>query len=93
MKTLVFSLLISSSVLYAQDSQVFQTLYTCKQGSKERTVEVVYENKDGKAPCDVKYTKDGEAKSLWSARVDTKYCEDKAKEFVEKLKSLGLECQ
>jgi hypothetical protein len=72
---------------------VIQTLYSCKQGSEERTVEVVYVNKDGKAPCDVNYTKGGEVKSLWSAKVDTKYCEDKAKEFVDKLKSLGLECK
>lgn len=77
----------------AEDSQVVQTLYTCKQGSKERTVEIVYANKDGRAPCDVNYTKDGETKSLWSAKVDTKFCEDKAKEFVDKLNSLGLECK
>lgn len=65
--------------------------YVCTQGSMERQIEVVYLGADT-VPCDVRYTKEGETKVLWSAQAEEGYCEAKAVEFVEKQRGWGWEC-
>ncbi len=66
---------------------------TCKSGAAERKVEVTTAE-GGKAPCEVKYMKEGEAegKALWSAQNDAGYCATKASELVGKLAGMGWEC-
>lgn len=66
---------------------------TCKSGAAERKVEVT-SAEGGKAPCEVKYTKEGEAegKTLWSAQNDADYCSTKASELVGKLTGMGWQC-
>jgi hypothetical protein len=63
----------------------------CTKGKAERSVAVTYAA-DGKAPCEVKYTTAGNTKTLWSAKKQANYCETKANEFTEKLKSQGWNC-
>lgn len=78
--------------------------YSCVMGKMTRTVAVAYSGSEGKAPCKVNYVKDatvkegaakegaGEPKVLFSADKEVGYCEKKAAEFVEKLKSTGWTC-
>jgi hypothetical protein len=65
----------------------------CKSGNSERKIEVITAE-GGKAPCEVKYTKEGEAeaKTLWNAQNDASFCTTKAGELVEKLSGTGWQC-
>ena len=64
----------------------------CKMGKMERKVEVATTDAEKKVPCEVKYTRDGEEKSLYNAQVDASYCDKKAEELVAKLTSQGWQC-
>ena len=83
-------LLLMLSILSFQASA--QDMYVCKDGSAERTVEVVYSQSGSKVPCEVKYTKASGSQILWSANHEIGYCESKAQAFVTKLDTLGLTC-
>lgn len=71
--------------------------YTCSMEGLVRRIEIVYPDSTSKVPCDVNYYKDSEAPNevvtLWRAQNLNGYCEEKANEFVEKLKSWGWSCQ
>lgn len=67
------------------------TTYVCTQGDVERKIEVVYLG-SGTAPCEVRYTKNGNTEVLWSARAEEGYCDARASEFVEKQRSWGWDC-
>lgn len=69
--------------------------YTCSMGDAKRTVRVAYEKEGVKVPCKVSYVRDvtsGEEKVLYSASAEEGYCEKKASEFAEKLKTTGWSC-
>lgn len=69
--------------------------YSCTMDKAKRTVRVTYEKEGAKVPCKVNYVRDtstGEEKVLYSAAAQEGYCEQKAGEFVEKLKSTGWSC-
>jgi len=72
-----------------------QLEYTCAMSKLKRSVSVVYEKQDSKVPCKVNYVRDvdsGDSKVLYSAAAEEGFCETKASEFVEKLKSTGWDC-
>jgi hypothetical protein len=76
-------------------SAVQATGYACSMAKLKRTVTVDYEKQDAKVPCKVNYVRDvdsGEAKVLFSAAAEEGFCEKKASEFVEKLKTGGWTC-
>ena len=66
----------------------------CTQGSLTRSVSVVYADPGQPVPCEVLYEKPSEQQTmtLWRAENEAGYCEDRAREFVEKLNSLGWDC-
>jgi hypothetical protein len=71
------------------------TDYSCSMNNAKRSVRVVYEKDGAKTPCKVNYVRDaasGEEKTLYSATAQEGYCEQKAAEFAEKLKSTGWTC-
>ena len=71
------------------------TAYACSMSKLKRTVTVEYEKQDAKVPCKVNYVRDvdsGETKVLFSAAAEEGFCEKKAGEFVQKLKSGGWTC-
>jgi hypothetical protein len=82
--------LILSTAAHAQEGS-----YTCTHGKAVRKIEVKYTEAGKKTPCEVIYTKEGETqgKSIFSAKVKEGFCEEKAKEFSEKLTGLGFPCQ
>jgi len=81
------AILISfSGSAYADDTVV------CTHGGKERVISVVYETPSSKVPCEVRYQKEGELKTLWRATAQTGYCEEKAQGFVQKQISWGWQC-
>ena len=63
--------------------------YACEKDGATRFVEVV---RDSGFACRVKYTKSSVTTFPWEARNDADYCRSKAVELVEKLDSLGWEC-
>ncbi|MEC6798125.1 hypothetical protein VXS03_13770 [Photobacterium sp. S4TG1] len=83
-------LLLMLSILSFQASA--QEAYVCKNGTAERTVEVVYSQPGNKVPCDVQYIKSSGSQVLWSANHEVGYCESKAQAFATKLGTLGWTC-
>lgn len=65
----------------------------CKMGKQERKVEVVTTDAAKKVPCEVKYTRDGQEKTIYNAQNDAAFCDKKAEEFVAKLTSQGFQCE
>ncbi len=89
MDRFLIAVFVSNLIVFAADATV------CKNGKSERKVEVVAKESGKKVPCEVTYTKEGETegKILWSATNDEGYCEAKAKEFEQKLGTLGWQCE
>ena len=93
MKKLLLSsiCLLLPTALLAQDSSG----YECSVDELTRRVEVFYET-GVTVPCEVHYYKDtempGERQVLWRAQNEEGYCEARAAEFVEKLRSMGWTC-
>jgi hypothetical protein len=89
MKMLVVLLLsLAAPVAFAAATQ-------CTLGSLTRTVEVVYADPPSLVPCEVLYAKPDEGvarASVWSAQVESQYCEARAAEFVDKLRGMGWNC-
>ena len=71
---------------------VLASTTTCTSGSQERVISVVYLVEGQKVPCEVQYTKNGVTETPWSAQNEEGYCEEKAKELVEKQISWGWDC-
>ena len=69
------------------DDRVLNTV--CEKGSATRSVSVV---SDADFACRVRYTKSSKTSFPWEARNDADYCYSKAISLVEKLGSLGWEC-
>lgn len=69
--------------------------YECSMQKAKRKVLVAYEKEGSKVPCKVNYLRDAsstDAKVIFNATLEEGYCEKKASEFVEKLKSSGWTC-
>jgi hypothetical protein len=64
----------------------------CSHGNQTRVIEVVYTTEDN-TPCEVRYSKEEGAKTLWSADNLAGYCEEKAAAFVEKQEGWGWSCE
>jgi hypothetical protein len=65
--------------------------YDCVHGGSTRRVEVAFPVA-GQPRCEVRYHKDGESQVLWSAEVESGYCESKARDFISKLQDAGWSC-
>jgi hypothetical protein len=69
---------------------------TCTKGNLSRVVEITYGGEQGKAPCEVHYKKVTEDPTydrvIYDARHKSGYCEEKKREFVEKLSGMGWDC-
>ncbi len=63
--------------------------YACEKDGATRSVGVV---RDSEFACRVKYTKSSVTTFPWEARNDADYCRSKAIGLIEKLVSLGWEC-
>ena len=91
MKRLTTLCLLISLSLIASPAIADET-YVCTSGQKERVISVVYQDQEKKAPCEVRYQKDGTTETLWDAKSEVGYCEEKAKAFVEKQREWGWRC-
>lgn len=85
--TLIASLTISLAIAAQSD-----LTYTCIMDTMTRTISVEYTT-DAPTPCSVIYVKDDDTtETLWSAKNVDGYCENKAREFIEKQRSWGWQC-
>ena len=66
--------------------------YTCSLDGAERLIEVVYLESGQQLPCEVRYSKDGETKVLWTYANEMGQCEEKAAAFAEKQATWGWQC-
>ena len=87
-KTIILCLALA---LFA--TPVLASTTSCTYGSQERVISVVYLVDGQKVPCEVQYSKNGETETTWSAQSEEGYCEEKAKELVEKQVSWGWSCK
>ena len=79
----------------AQAQEVSASSWTCQQGELTRQVVVFYPEAPAQLPCEVFYAKPTEnilPRALWKATNKQNYCEHKAAEFVDKLRSMGWNC-
>lgn len=92
MKTIRFIavswLMFASSAVLSAEPKTTQ----CTFGKNVRLIEIAYPE-GTETPCEVKYTKNGETRVLWSARAERGYCEEKAAAFIEKQESWGWQCE
>ena len=89
MKKLI--ILCLAATLFA--TPVLASSTTCTLDSQERVISVVYLVEGQKVPCEVEYKKNGETETPWSAQNEEGYCEEKARELVEKQLSWGWDCK
>ena len=64
----------------------------CKNGGQVRIISVVYKQGASSTSCEVTYEKSTGVKSLWNAKTDLSYCENKAREFVKRQEGWGWVC-
>jgi len=83
MKKILCSLLLLSvaNIVVADETTL------CKLNNSERTIELISSGQG----CEVRYTKGGETKTLWSSP-RTEYCAPHAAEFIEKQRGWGYTC-
>jgi hypothetical protein len=67
----------------------------CKKGSLNRIISVVYNRPGLSLPCEVVYEKSEskEMHTLWKAKNQAGYCEQKAKQFVKEFEAKGWDCK
>ena len=76
-------------------SEVSASSWTCQQAGLTRQVVIYYPEAPARLPCQVFYAKPTEntlPRALWEAENEPDYCEQKAAEFIEKLRSWGWYC-
>jgi hypothetical protein len=93
----LFVYLLTASGLAASEpaSAVSASSWTCQQAALTRQVLVFYPEAPAQLPCEVIYAKPDEKaipRALWKAKNQQNYCEQKAIEFIGKLRSLGWHC-
>ena len=91
MMTVSFGMLATATA-FAQGGDRWE----CTMGGLLRRVEIFYEP-GGLVPCEVHYIKeteapDSERQVLWRAENEAGYCEARMREFVQRLQSLGWQC-
>jgi len=64
----------------------------CKNAGQVRIISVVYKQGESSTSCEVTYEKSTGVKSLWNAKTDLSYCENKAREFVKRQEGWGWVC-
>lgn len=85
----IFRIITIAAVL--APASAFANSWSCTHNSLIRTIEVEYFEASATS-CKVTYTKETEGvekQTLWTAKNDTSYCEEKAEGFVAKLEGWG----
>lgn len=69
--------------------------YICTHDTSTRTISVDYQAYPEPVPCRVKYDKqeEGGVQYPWNAKNQTGFCEQKAAELAERLRSYGWNCE
>jgi hypothetical protein len=76
-------------------STVLAGSWTCENDGVTRHIVVFYPDAPARLPCKVFYAKPDEnvlPRALWEAGNTPGYCEQRANEFVDKLRSYGWRC-
>ena len=88
MKKYAFLAFLFSTNLLAIENQ----LNICTRGDELRAIEIFYLTRDW-VPCEVNYTRNGTNKILWKAQFNQGFCEEKASNFVNRLRNSGWNCK
>jgi hypothetical protein len=71
--------------------------YLCRNGERERRVELQHPDVQQRLPCQVVYwhdaTQPGDSESLWEAAHDYGYCIEQTRSLVQRLQDGGWRCQ
>jgi len=79
----------ASSIAVADDN----SRWACMLNNSERIIEIEYEHAGQAVPCKVNYEKQGSTETLWHYRNESGQCEQQAREFLDKQRSWGWQCQ
>lgn len=89
---LLLSLPLLSALLGAGTALGFE--YQCARGSTTRSIAVDYQQAGQQVPCEVVYQKPPQdPRVLWSAGSEIGFCESKADELAQTLRSSGWNCE
>lgn len=91
MKNNILKLTTLILMFFASNLHADET-YICTFGQQGRVISIIYDNQDIKVPCEVRYRKDGQTKTLWHAKGQVGFCEERAEEFVQKHIDWGWRC-
>lgn len=68
--------------------------FICERpGEPKRQIHVAYENPSSRLPCEVRYFKGDKMQVLWTSANTPGYCGTKAREFADKQRGWGWQCQ
>jgi hypothetical protein len=86
-----------TNMAMAEKSVKMSNQQVCQHQGLIRRVEIHYPDSKANLPCEVHYKKEteqpGSDKVLWTSSNLENFCQEKAKEFVEKLKGWGWDCK
>ena len=68
--------------------------FICERpGEPKRQIHVAYETPSSRLPCEVRYFKGDKMQVLWTSANTPGYCSTKAREFADKQRGWGWQCQ
>ncbi len=93
----VLGLLAVTAAFAAQATTTDET-YSCRNGQRERRVELQHADAPDRLPCQVLYWRDGatppdDGKSMWQADHDFGFCIERTRDLVQRLQEGGWKCQ
>jgi hypothetical protein len=94
-KSLKYGFRLCVLIFLGMASVASASSWSCQAARNTREVVVFYPKAPARLPCKVYYAKPEEnvlPRALWEATNTHNYCENRAKELVEKLSSMGWRC-
>ncbi len=90
--------LLAATPAFAAQATTTDEAYSCRNGERERRVELQHADAPDRLPCQVLYWRDGatppdDGKSMWQADHDFGFCIERTRDLVQRLQEAGWKCQ
>jgi hypothetical protein len=90
--------LLAATTAFAAQATTTDEAYACRNGARERRVELQHADAPDRLPCQVLYWRDGatppdDGKSMWQADHDFGFCIERTRDLVQRLQEAGWKCQ
>ncbi len=90
--------LVAATTAFAAEATSTDEAYSCRNGQRERRVELQHADAPDRLPCQVIYWRDGasppdDGRSMWQADHDFGFCIERTRDLVQRLQEGGWKCQ